>query len=171
MATTDQASLFSPRKYYRIGNINLPGAFLSANPITTTGGTVSLSLNGSLSSENWQLFAQSGRYFIRNYDFGSSLQLGLSAPSQDIPRMSMSQGLIQQQWSITGTTGGYYLANGLWGNDITLAIGTQLDVNMRPNASANIWSITENASAANSKQPIQDGVSSFEVRACGKDFN
>ena len=91
---------FSPKTFYKFINPNLPNASLSAGIFQDSQGAINLTASGSLSSENWQLFYQAGRYFIRNYDYGAGYQLGLTDSSRSTPKLYPRSGKVEQQWSI-----------------------------------------------------------------------
>jgi hypothetical protein len=89
---------FDPKSYYRLANkmlANYTVGTLGSAPLAA----VNMTSIGSSSSENWQIYYQSqpGVYFIRNYDAGSQLQLGLTADSAIIPRLLSRAGDLSQQ--------------------------------------------------------------------------
>lgn len=75
------------------------------------------------STENWQLFYQAGVYFIRNYQSGADLQLGLTEDDLTTPRLLHSSSALGQQWTITARSDSTYrLTNGLVANSSSLGI-------------------------------------------------
>ncbi len=95
-------------------------------------------------SENWQIFPQGGRYFIRNFDYGSSVQLGLTQSDQKTPRLYPQSGGLGQQWSIMETQGGWQLVNGLLGNGTTLDIQGAAAPQMQSGDSGTTWLVVRN---------------------------
>ncbi|KAH8698103.1 hypothetical protein GQ44DRAFT_694239 [Phaeosphaeriaceae sp. PMI808] len=150
-ARRDDKSDFDPKRFYRFGNSILANNTLSAGAFADSKGVVSMAQTGSFSSENWQIFSQSGRYFIRNYDFGAKMQLGMSEDNINV-KMYLRNGSLQQQWLINKVDGGWELVNGLLGPGTTLILpsGWKAPV-MRSDNQGGVWNITENASAAESK--------------------
>lgn len=123
---------------------------------------------GSLSSENWQLYYQQGRYFIRNYDYKADYQLGFDARSGSVPVMLRTSGDLGQQWTLTrvGDTT-FTLTNGLFGNGTLLAlVGGNTIPGMQPSSTGSQWDITINVSAGSPKDQDPDmmaDVEDFEV--------
>lgn len=141
----DDSSAFNSREFYLLQNYNMPGYGLGAGVYTNSNGEVKFGEAMSLSSENWQLFFQSGRYFIRNWDYGANWQLGLTEDSRSIPRLYPRSGSVGQQWTLNKVNGGYEMINGLWGPGTTFALpqGWPMAA-MRSEADGAVWNITNN---------------------------
>lgn len=98
----------------------------------------------SYSSENWQLYHQNGRYFIRNRDFGATLQLGIQDSNKQTPRLYPSSGALGQQWTIKKTADGkgWTLSNGLLGETSLLALtNANGPPTMQTSDDATVWDI------------------------------
>jgi len=110
---------------------------------------INMTAQGSLSSENWQLFPQSGRYFLRNYDYGGEWQLGLTTQSLIIPSMLPRSGDLGQQWILNQWSDGTWsLKNELAGNDSFLSLTYAATVPaMDTNSDGSHWNIEINVSA------------------------
>lgn len=137
-----QDTLFAQRTWYMIQPLDRPGIGLYAgmgrdNPI------VHMAPN-AYSSQNWQLFPQAGRYFIRNWDWHSPFQLGISADrNQSVLAMLPRSGSLSQQWIVNKVDGGYELLNGLLGNATKLLAESDFVAVMKSGESG-IWNITRN---------------------------
>jgi len=141
----DDAPAFKPKEYYTIRNPNSATNSLSAGfQMDTNGGIRMVSFN-TTSSENWQLFFQSGRYFIRNWDYGARWQLGLTEESRSIPKMYPRNGSLSQQWRISRSGDGWRLVNELWGDGTVFAqpVGWEVPA-MRSEMDGATWNITVN---------------------------
>ena len=80
-----EESLFDPKNFYTFINPTIPDWTLSSGINQRMNGDINMTKCNTYSSENWQLFYQSGRYFIRNYDYAASWQLGLTKDSKIVP--------------------------------------------------------------------------------------
>lgn len=114
-------SFFDPSQWYRLSNdrtgVNRTLS-LGYYPDSATPGAPGMTVAGSYSSENWQLFFQSGLYFIRNYDWGADWQLGVTANELSIPTMLQAGGLLGMQWNVTEWSDGTFkLTNMLLGSN------------------------------------------------------
>jgi hypothetical protein len=148
-----EASSFDPRMYYTLNNLVLPLFTLSAgyaDPSSESASDFSLrkinvTAYGTYSSENWQLFPQSGRYFIRNYDAGSVYQLGIEGRDSTGPQLLPRSGSISQQWTLTEVNGGWEMRNELLGSGSVLAMprGWSIPV-MNSGTDGAVWNITSN---------------------------
>jgi len=97
-------TLSSGQNRYSLGNVNMT--------------TIAWS-----SSENWQLYPQSGRIFIRNYDFGSGFQLGISDDSLSTPRLMIKSGGLGQQWIFSQLSdSSWQITNELLGGNVYLQL-------------------------------------------------
>ena len=106
-------SLFNSSSYYRFSNTQLNDATISSGISFNTDGAIAMTQLGSLSSENWQLWYQEGRYFIRNRDYGAEWQLGVSEGSPDVPLLLAASADLGQQWEVTSLSGGSYTLTNL----------------------------------------------------------
>lgn len=155
------SSPFDPKSYYTIANVAYPELTLS-NGIGWS--TVNVTKKGSYSSENWQIYYQQGRYFIRNYDSLSKTQYGLGS-SRTTPGLEKASGSFGQQWTLAREDDGWIFTNGLLGNNSFLAVvdGSGIPV-MQTTKRAAIWQILINASAGSPKDPAMlADIGSFEV--------
>lgn len=140
---------FNPRTFYLLFNPVYKDSegtdyALSAGIFLRPFGAVNITVM-SLSSQNWQLFPQGGRYFIRNYDYGAGYQLGLTKDSGGVPTMLPRSGSLGQQWSIMQKDGGWQLTNGLLGNGSFLAVPADfLGIAMQASSAGTTWNITRN---------------------------
>lgn len=151
----EAAPIFSPTMFYQLLPTTYSKVSLSAGNGQGSGtGAINITDFGSVSSENWQLFPQGGRYFIRNYDYGAMYQLGLTEQSSQSPRLYIRNGKLEQQWTIKSISGGYQLINGLTGSGTSLNLPSGFILPaMRSDAGGETWNIKDNPSAAE-KQPL-----------------
>ncbi|KAF2476434.1 uncharacterized protein BDR25DRAFT_339442 [Lindgomyces ingoldianus] len=158
---------FDPKSYYTFHNDVSPNNTLSSGLQQNTKGAVNMTIQQVFSSsENWQLYLQQGRYFIRNYDYGGGYQLGLEETSPSVPRLLPRSGALGQQWSLTRQDDGTWkFTNGLLGNNSALALSTGNTVpGMQPSEKGTHWSIEINVSAKQPKDPeMYTDVKGFEV--------
>lgn len=117
-------SPFNPKFYYRFFNNEFTGNSINAGMTPAFNTTVNMTAEGvSYSSENWQIFSQSDVYFIRNYDTGPDLQLGLTDDSPVVPRLLNTSGDLGQQWMLEQWSDGTWrITNLLMGNATALGI-------------------------------------------------
>lgn len=113
---------FDPHMFYRIRNFNMPNYQLGSGIAADTYIPIELNIKGGLSSENWQLFYQAGRYFIRNRDYGPEYQLGLTDGDTGVPRLYRQNGTADQQWTVNQVVGGYEMVNELVGSASPFAL-------------------------------------------------
>lgn len=106
-------SLFDSQSYYRFSNTQLSDATISSGISFSTNGAIDMTQLGSLSSENWQLWYQDGRYFIRNHDYGAQYQLGVNEGSPYVPLLLVASADLSQQWEVTSLSGGSYTLTNL----------------------------------------------------------
>lgn len=59
-----------------------------------------LSSYNTTDAENWQFFFQDGFYYIRNFRWGPSMQLGLTTSNKEVPQMYPRVSDSGQQWRI-----------------------------------------------------------------------
>ncbi|KAF2109292.1 hypothetical protein BDV96DRAFT_244394 [Lophiotrema nucula] len=158
---------FDPNSYYTFHNDVYPKNTISAGVEQSSNGVINMTQEQSFSSsENWQLYYQQGRYFIRNYDYGAGYQLGLDKASLSVPRLMQSSGELGQQWTLAKADGGLWkVTNGLLGNDTALGLSGHNTVpGMQPSEDGTSWSISLNPSAGapQDKAMLKD-VANFEV--------
>lgn len=144
-------SVFGNQAYYRFqnnvnSNLTMSSGLASAAPALTEASMTTL---GSLSSENWQIFYSSGVYFIRNYDDGAGLQLGLTTTNGVVPEFLNSSGDLGQQWDFTQRSDGTWrITNILTGNGTVLGlVDSQTTPAMNTDDDNGHWDVTINASA------------------------
>ncbi|KIM94625.1 hypothetical protein OIDMADRAFT_34638 [Oidiodendron maius Zn] len=106
-------SLFNSSSYYRFANTQLNDATISCGISFSTNGAIDMTQSGSLSSENWQLWYQDGRYFIRNHDYGAQWQLGVTEASPYVPLLLAASADLGQQWEVASLSGGSYTLTNL----------------------------------------------------------
>jgi hypothetical protein len=137
----DQDTLFLQRTWY---TIQLTGTGRSGIHVERENPAISITEMGR-SAENWQLFPQGGRYFIRNWEWGSNFQLGLTRDeNRSVPAMFPRSGSVSQQWTVRGVNGGYEFTNGLLGNGTKLTLEeTEGQPVMRKQGNG-VWNITRN---------------------------
>lgn len=144
-ARRDEAPAFDPKLFYTFSNPTAPQKSLSAGMARDSKGATKMTDFGSLSSENWQIFFQSGRYFIRNYDYGASMQLGLTDDNKNVPKLYPRSGSLSQQWTVSQVNGGWQLVNGLLGPGRELTLPSGWDApGMINDDSGMVWNITGN---------------------------
>ncbi|KAF2795604.1 hypothetical protein K505DRAFT_323970 [Melanomma pulvis-pyrius CBS 109.77] len=159
---------FSPSSYYRFSNANFPNTGISTGyKYENTPPHVGLTHYGSRSSENWQVYRQhtpSGRtiYFLRNYDYGAALQLGVTPEHRAVPQLLPRSGALGQQWSLElGADGKWVLTNELLGNASFLGVSgggdsgryTRYVPSMNPSPDGTEhWTVLINVSAGEIKE-------------------
>jgi hypothetical protein len=118
------SSPFNPTAYYRFFNNVYPNNTISVGLIYSTNVAINMTTAQTFtSSENWQIFYQNGLYFIRNYQAGSALQLGLTSDDLSVPRLLNSSGDLGQQWRLNQWSDGKWrVTNMLVGNSSSLGI-------------------------------------------------
>jgi hypothetical protein len=142
--------LFDPLSYYRFSNTQLNNAAISCGIAFDTNGVINMTQLGSLSSENWQLWYQDGRYFIRNHDYGAQWQLGVNEGSPYVPLLLAASGDPGQQWEATSLPGGSYtLTNLIFGTSSSLSnTSEQPLLAVSPHSTNIILETTKDQSAA-----------------------
>ncbi|KAH7078831.1 hypothetical protein BKA63DRAFT_251943 [Paraphoma chrysanthemicola] len=164
----DISLAFDPSTYYTIRNVADLNFGLSSGQNMGPQGLVDLQAAGSLSSENWQILYQAGRYFIRNRDYGAGWQLGLTTGNISQPQLyPLSTGGKNLQWTITKVDLGWQLENGLLGAGPVMVLNpTGALPLMQLGGTNGIWNITSNPSASKDK-PLTgvwtSSVQSFET--------
>lgn len=142
---------FDYKHYYRFFNPLQPNKTLSSGLFKDAAGALNMTtMETYSSSENWQLYYQGGRYFIRNYDYGGDWQLGLTTDMRSEPKLIKRSGALGQQWTLAKSSDGkgYVVTNGLLGNGSYLALsGTNLVPAMQPSTTGAVWDIQINPSA------------------------
>lgn len=166
-------SFFDSSQWYRLSNdrtgVNRTLS-LGYYPDSATPGAPDMTVAGSYSSENWQLFFQSGLYFIRNYDWGADWQLGVTANERSIPTMLQAGGLLGMQWNVTEwSDGAFKLTNMLLGSNTPLfGVGSGSTIpSMNENEQGAHWAMDINImndGAKISDVALLQTLSSIEVR-------
>jgi hypothetical protein len=135
--------LFNSSWFYTFRNQEHPDEYLSAGTNEDLSGRVSMT--GEYASANWQIFSQSGLYFIRNYERGASKQLGFTAASNTAPLLYGKNGSIGQQWQITKVGDLYRFENALSDVGAVLAVeaGTA-SPGMKSGTRGGLWNVTMN---------------------------
>ncbi|KAF2709853.1 hypothetical protein K504DRAFT_455512 [Pleomassaria siparia CBS 279.74] len=160
---------FASTGFYTFHNDNDKDNTLFSGLFRDAGGNVSMAkAEVTSSSENWQLYYQQGRYFIRNYDYHGEYQLGLTAESLRIPRLYKRSGALGQQWSLNRKGDGKYtFTNGLLGNDSALALRKgSLIPTMQTSLSDASWDLVSNPNAGAPSQQdaaMMTDVEDFEI--------
>jgi hypothetical protein len=118
------SSPFNAKNYYRFFNSIYPNNTISAGLFYAVNGPINMTTSETFSStENWQIFYQSGLYFIRNYQAGAAIQLGLTADDLSVPRLLNSSGDLGQQWKLNQWSDGTWrMTNMLVSNSSSLGI-------------------------------------------------
>lgn len=167
----DSTSPFNPRFYYRFFNDELDGTTMAVGQSPTVNTTVNMTTEQvTTSSENWQIFSQSDVYFIRNYQGGAELQLGLTSDSPTLPRLLNRSGALGQQWALNKWDDGTWrMTNMLVGNSTALGIAGAGDTQPAMDSSEGDehWNISINISAGEIKdEKMLSNVTNVEVSAC-----
>ena len=152
-------SPFNPTYYYRLSN-SITGAnlTLSLGNVTSQGSLPSSPQMGPIqtySTENWQLFHDSGLYFIRSYAYGSSYQLGVNSSNVAVPQMLPTGPGLGMQWNLTkGLWSTYVFTNMLVGQGNTLDLTTDnKSIIMNTDGTGSGWVIDINISAGRVTNP------------------
>lgn len=149
-STRDDTPAFDPHMFYTLQLASTPTYTLNTRAFQGTSHAPEFMVQRTQASENWQLFSQSGHYFIRNFDFGPKWQLGFSKSetSPQTPLLYPQSGGIEQQWTFNKVDGGWEIANELAGNGSRYALEGSVKVpsmlqtgNEKSDA---IWSIVAN---------------------------
>lgn len=138
-------SSFSAFTWYNFNSTNLFNYTISAGLGKNSNGATNMTpMRTYSSSENWQLFPQKGVYFIRNWDYGSEFQLGLSFADQSAPKLYARSGALGQQWTLKQVDGGWTLVNGLLGNGSSLVLDVGATAPVMKSGTAGVWGIYRN---------------------------
>jgi hypothetical protein len=145
----DDTPIFDNGNYFTIHSTIDSVNTLSSGQLQNTKGNISMTEDGKRSSENWQLYYQQGRYFIRNYDYLGTWQLGLTEDSKVVPRLLPRDGSLGQQWTLEKQDdGNFRFLNGLLGNDSALGLVTGNTIPaMQVAGKGTAWTILPNLSA------------------------
>ncbi|RFU30396.1 hypothetical protein B7463_g5949, partial [Scytalidium lignicola] len=103
------ANLFDTAHYYRFFNTLDGSNFTLTLGVKTDPPSPPTISPIRHTSENWQVFFDSGVYFIRNYDWGSQYQLGLPDNNSFVPQMLPTGVDLGMQWIITNTENGTWV--------------------------------------------------------------
>lgn len=145
-----QTSPFDSTRWYRFFNTDTGSNLtISSGQDQDTNGAINMTTAETFSSsENWQLFFQSGIFFIRNYDYNTE-QLGISSSSSSNPALTNPSGDLSQQWNLTQWSDGTWkVQNLMLGNAQILGLSPDNTVpSMEPSDVGGHWNISENPSA------------------------
>jgi hypothetical protein len=97
-------------------------------------------------AENWQFFFQDGFYYIRNYHWGPTLQLGLTTSSKIKPQLYARSADPGQQWVIRQLdTTKFLMVNQLLGPSANFSVpSNEIAPGMYGNIGGEVWNITIN---------------------------
>lgn len=136
-----------------------------ANDPTNTPSLVAIR---SFTSENWQIFHDEGVYFIRNWDYGATYQLGLTPDERATPQLLATGDNVGMRWNLTMGDDGWVMYNMLLGTDNMLGVDmsalnhTMLVMNTDPTGAQ--WSIDINTSAGKiTNETMLEAFSSLSV--------
>jgi hypothetical protein len=134
----------NPSPYYTFQTWTHPNSSVSAGNGQDSSSTLQLTAFGTLASENWQIYPQGGRYFLRNWDYAAKVQLGVTKDSPDTPRLMKTDGMLGQQWNIEAEGTGWRLVNGLWADGALAVQQPSGDGIEKGNKADGVWTIKEN---------------------------
>ncbi|KAJ5785277.1 uncharacterized protein N7503_010489 [Penicillium pulvis] len=143
---------FDSTYYYRFSNTAVgDNETLAVGEANDPPNTPALDAIRSFTSENWQIFYDKGIYFIRNWDYGATYQLGLTADERTTPQLLATGAGIGMQWNLTKGDNGWFMYNMLLGTDNMLgldmsALNHTIPV-MNTDTTGAQWSIDINTSA------------------------
>ncbi|CAI6336848.1 unnamed protein product [Periconia digitata] len=147
-----QTSSAFDNHYYRFFNAQQPEKTISSGKSRDANGAITMTGLGHFSSsENWLLHFQSGRYFIRNFDYGGEFQLGLETKTSTEPKLWPRSGVVGQQWTmkkmegVDGNT--FVLTNALLGEEFYLGLNELNPVMTKDLKRGTQWRIEMNESA------------------------
>jgi hypothetical protein len=169
---SNDASAFSSEAYYRFFNNIYPNNTMSSglNGPAPSGTEVNMTQEAAFSSsENWQIFYSSGRYFIRNYNNAAQLQLGLTEDNTIVPQLLNSTGELGQQWDLTQRSDSTWrITNALTGNQTALGLAVSNTVpGMDTADSDGHWDVSINVSAGTiSDESMLSDVQNVQVSDC-----
>ncbi|PVH97636.1 hypothetical protein DM02DRAFT_77588 [Periconia macrospinosa] len=136
--------------FFRFFNSASPNNTMSSGLGKNAAGVLNMTIQEVYSSsENWILYFQSGVYFIRNYDYGGDLQIGVDSKTATQPRLLKRNGTLGQQWTLTKAEDGksWLLTNGLLGKDLFLGLDGAKPVMTADKTKGTVWGIEMNESA------------------------
>ncbi|KAH4041739.1 hypothetical protein HBI09_003890 [Parastagonospora nodorum] len=157
MSRRSDATHFEPGVYYTLSNTNLSGMALSFGSSVPGNETIVMTRYKQVGSENWQLFFQSGRYYIRNRDYGAGWQLGFESGKETSPKMYARSGSVSQQWTIDLVLGGRKLRNGAVEKMVfALRNDRTLVMQREDNTDGEIWSVNRRDPGEPESSPITE---------------
>ncbi|KAJ5650480.1 uncharacterized protein N7484_004203 [Penicillium longicatenatum] len=116
-------SAFDSTYYYRFSNTALGvNMTLAVGETNDPPNAPVLNLIRSFSSENWQIFYDQGIYFIRNWNYGATYQLGLTADERITPQLLATGPDLGMQWNLTMGEDGWIMYNMLLATDNMLGV-------------------------------------------------
>lgn len=164
--TSDEETFFDQGLYFRLENDISPNTTLRID--SKDDPEVRLIVkpfddddNEDKLTENWHLYFQSGRYFIRNHEHGRDWQLSLSEENQRFPMLRRRAPDLGQQWIIeeAGSASAFRLTNELRGRDYALGLSRDGDVpTMDRVEDGSIWKIGVNTGVDPVPSDMQDEV-------------
>jgi hypothetical protein len=163
------SSSFDPIRYYRFFNGDNKYVTLSSGQSRYSLGAINMTIIAWSSSENWQLYNQSGRVLIRNYDFGAGFQLGISDDSLSKPRIMVESGDLGQQWTFSQLSdGSWQITNELLGDNAYLQLpdGDTVPI-MSNNKTGTHWFVEINNTVNVTDAAMLSDVANLEVRDFG----
>ena len=166
MADDTEETLFDQGLYFRFANDESPNMTLQINSEDDPeAGLIMKTFDDGGMSENWHLYFESGRYFIRNYLHGKDWQLSLSETNTRFPLLRPRAKDLGQQWLIeeAGTSSKFKLVNELRGPDYVLSLSRDNDVPTMDRAGDSAWDITVNTGVDPVPDDMMDDV---EVVVC-----
>ncbi|KAJ5913944.1 hypothetical protein N7504_002827 [Penicillium tannophilum] len=143
---------FDSTYYYRFSNPAVgDNVTLAVGESNDPPNTPALDAIRNFTSENWQILYDEGIYFIRNYDYGATYQLGLTADERTTPQLLATGAGIGMQWNLSKGDDGWFMYNMLLGTDNMLgvdmsALNHTIPV-MNTDTTGAQWSIDINTSA------------------------
>lgn len=135
---------FDAREFYRFSNDIVFNTTMSGGNDIGKTRQMSMRRVAETSSENWQLFEQGGRFFIRNFNTGPTLQLGIARQNQETPLMYEKSGSLTQQWVVTESNGKFLLTNAYVGKDKFLVSNSQGELKVQSVPQGSEWAIELN---------------------------
>lgn len=102
---------FDPTYYYRFSNTAIGANTTLAIAPGDPPNTPKLYPIRSFTSENWQIFFDQGIYFIRNWNYHTTYQLGLTSEQSVTPQLLATGPGLGMQWNLTLGQSGWIMRN------------------------------------------------------------
>ncbi|KAJ5619689.1 hypothetical protein N7510_003673 [Penicillium lagena] len=143
---------FDPTYYYRFSNTALgPNTTLAVGLPSEPPKVPGLDPIRTFTSENWQIFFDQGVYFIRNWDYNATYQLGLTSERPVTPQLLATGPDFGMQWNLTMGESGWIMRNMLLGPVDMLGVDMSALSHTAPVMNTDLtgaeWSIDINTSA------------------------